>query len=659
MSAAEVNVNRLHFGDIYVRSLMIAGVAIVVGSIYLLPYHSIDGRFGFLCLMVMASSLIAVRIPRVSGRITVADTFIFLGLLMYGGVAAILLSALEGIAVTVIISKKPRVFLLNSAMLATSTFFTATVLYLAFGPSANLADHGFTSRFLLAICVMGFVQYIANTTLIAIEKAGKIKESVWNTWRTYYLWTSVTYFAGASAAGIIAILIRSYNFYAVIATVPIILIIGFTYHTYLKNIEASLEQTEAARLHVQELSKYVSELQRSEEAREQLLLRAERARAEAEAANRIKDEFLATLSHELRTPLTSLLGWSSVLREAKRDEKVLHQGLEAIDRNAKVQAQLIDDLLDVSRIVSGKLNLDVRPLDIASVARAAINVVRPAADARNITLDYSDEPGLGAISADSARLHQIIWNLLSNAVKFTPHGGQIFVRVDRDGSDARVSVRDTGQGIDAEFLPRVFDRFRQADSSTTRSFGGLGLGLAIVRHLVELHGGTVSAQSDGVNKGATFTATFPLLAERTEPVPVAHCEQPSAEVYSLDGLKVLLVDDEPEARQIISTVITRTGAEVETCTSANEALAKLLEWKPDVILSDIAMPDEDGYTFIGKVRALPRDKGGETPAAALTAYARDVDRRQALDAGYQMHIAKPIGASQLVTMIARLAGRET
>jgi CheY-like chemotaxis protein len=293
------------------------------------------------------------------------------------------------------------------------------------------------------------------------------------------------------------------------------------------------------------------------------------------------------------------------------------------------------------------------------VARAAINVVRPAADARGITLDYSDEPGIGAISADSARLHQIIWNLLSNAVKFTPHGGKIYVRVDRDGSDARVTVRDTGQGIEAEFLPRVFDRFRQADSSTTRSFGGLGLGLAIVRHLVELHGGTVSAHSDGVKQGATFTATFPLLADRTEPVAVAQCEQPPADSHSLDGLRVLLVDDEPEAREVISTVITRTGAEVKACTSAREALVNLIEWKPDVILSDIAMPDEDGYSFIGRVRSLPRDKGGETPAAALTAYARDVDRRQALDAGYQMHIAKPIGASQLVTMIARLAGRET
>jgi CheY-like chemotaxis protein len=230
--------------------------------------------------------------------------------------------------------------------------------------------------------------------------------------------------------------------------------------------------------------------------------------------------------------------------------------------------------------------------------------------------------------------------------------------VDREGSDARVTVKDTGQGIESEFLPRVFDRFRQADSSTTRSFGGLGLGLAIVRHLVELHGGTVSAQSEGLNKGATFSATFPLLADRTPPVSQS-AESNGFEVRSLDGLRVLLVDDEPEARNILSTVITRTGAEVSTCTCASEALTKLVEWKPDVVLCDIAMPEEDGYSFIHNVRSLPRDKGGETPAAALTAYARDIDRRQALDAGYQMHIAKPIGATQLVTMIARLAGRES
>ena len=638
-------------------SLVIAGALILLGALYVLPFRDLDTRFVFLCLMVIASSLIAIPIPRVSGRITVADTFVFLTLLMYGGAAAIVMSALEGVAATLIISKRPRTILFNSAILATSTFCTVAVLSRTVGSPTLLTDK-FSEKFFGAVCIMALVQYIANTSLIAVEKAYKIKESTWNTWRTYYLWTSITYFAGASAAGIIAVMIHKYGFYAVVATAPIILIICFTYQTYLKNIEASIAQTEAARLHVAELSRYISELQRSEEAREQLLVHAERARAEAEAANRMKDEFLATLSHELRTPLTSLLGWSSVLREAKREEKVLNQGLDAIDRNARVQAQLIDDLLDVSRIVSGKLNLDVRPLDIASVTRAAINVVRPAADAKGITLDYRAQPGLGAISADSARLQQIVWNLLSNAVKFTPQGGKIAIHIEQNGSHARLTVQDTGQGIDPEFLPRVFDRFRQADSSTTRSFGGLGLGLAIVRHLVELHGGTVSAESEGVGKGATFSATFPLLTHRAD--AIAHAgESIVSEVRSLDGLRVLLVDDEPEAREIISTVIGRTGAEVKTCISASEALMKLTEWRPDVILSDIAMPEEDGYSFIGKVRSLPRDKGGDTPAAALSAYARDEDRLQALAAGYQMHIAKPIGASQLVTMVAKLAGRES
>ena len=347
MSAARVEVNRDSFGHVYMWSLVIAGAAIVLGSLYQLQFTSLDAAFILLCLMVMASSLVAIKIPRVSGRITVADTFIFLAMLLYGGAAAILLSALEGVAATLIISKRPRTILFNSAILATSTFFTVVVLFWIFGSPASVVGKSFDKTFFAAVCTMALVQYIANTVLIAVEKSSKIKESVWNTWRTYYLWTSVTYFAGASAAGIIAVLIKNYGFYAVVATVPIILIICFTYQTYLKNIEASIAQTEAARLHVQELSRYISELQRSEEAREQLLLRAERARSESEAANRIKDEFLATLSHELRTPLTSLLGWSSVLREAHRDEKILTQGLDAIDRNARVQAQLIDDLLDV------------------------------------------------------------------------------------------------------------------------------------------------------------------------------------------------------------------------------------------------------------------------------------------------------------------------
>jgi signal transduction histidine kinase/CheY-like chemotaxis protein len=660
MSAVEIKLklHTLQFAQVYMWSLVAAGATIILVSLYQFPYQIIDGKFGLLCLMVAASSLVAIRIPRVSGRITVADTFVFLTMLMYGGPPAVLVSALEGVCATLIISKRPRTILFNAAILATSTFFTTAVLFFTLGSPKEVSASGFTPKFFGTICVMALVQYIANSFLIAIEKSSKINESTWVTWKTYYLWTSITYFAGASAAGIISILIINYGFYAVGATVPIILIICFTYQTYLKNIENSIAQTEAARLHVEELSGYIAELQRSEEARGQLLVRAERAREDAEAANRIKDEFLATLSHELRTPLTSLLGWSSVLRESWRDDSLLTQGLEAIDRNARVQAQLIDDLLDVSRIVSGKLNLDVRPLDLSLVIRNSINVVRPAAEAKEITLEFSSQPGVGAISGDSARMQQIIWNLLSNAVKFTPRSGKIFVRLEQNGANACIKVRDTGQGIEAEFLPRVFDRFRQADSSTTRSFGGLGLGLAIVRHLAELHGGTISAESDGLGKGATFVASFPVLADRAElPATLHSGEYHASELLSLTGLRVLLVDDEPEARQILSTVIARKGADVRACESTREALQILIDWRPDVVMSDIAMPDEDGYSFIEKVRSLPPEKGGETPAAALTAYARDEDRKKALAAGYQMHIAKPISSVQLVTTIAQLVGR--
>lgn len=660
MGAAEVNVNRQQFGQLYVWSLVTSGAVIVITALFQLPLADLDARFLVLCILVMASSLVAIRIPSVSGRITVADTFIFLTLLLYGGPAAILVSALEGVAATLFISKRIRTLLFNSASLATSTFLTALVLNWTVGPPVNIIARGFSEKFVLAVCVMALVQYVANTSLIAVEKAQKIKERLWTTWRTYYLWTSVTYFAGASAAGIIAMLIQTYGFYAVVATVPITIIVCFTYQTYLKNIEASLAQTEVARSHVEELSRYISELQRSEEARGQLLLRAERARADAEAANRIKDEFLATLSHELRTPLTSLLAWTSVLRAAKEDERaLLIEGIEAIDRNARVQAQLIDDLLDVSRIVSGKLILEVKPLDISAVTRAAIDVVRPAADAKRIVIEYLCEPGVGAISADEARLHQVVWNLLSNAVKFTPQDGTITVRVKRDGSHARLTVRDTGHGIPAEFLPRVFDRFRQADSSTTRVFGGLGLGLAIVRHLVELHGGTVSAESEGINKGATFSVTFPLWTRRNEPATAARLgEMIGADGGSLHGLRVLLVDDEPEARSIVGTVIRRAGAEVRACASAREGLTELVQWRPNVLLSDIGMPQEDGYSFIRKVRSLSRDEGGETPAVALTAYARDEDRLQALAAGYQMHVAKPVDPKHLITVIAQLGRRE-
>ncbi len=649
--------NQERFARIYMWSIVVCGSLISLVSLYQLQFANLTRPFILLALFVAVSSLVAVRIPRVSGRITVADTFIFLTLLLYGGAAAVVLSALEGVCTTLLISKKPRTILLNASVLATSTFITAGALTLVFGPPLQIVSAAYSPNFLIAICFMAFVQYLANTSLIAVEKSYKINESIWQTWKKYYLWTSMTYFAGASAAGIIAHSIGLFGLYAMIATVPIILIIYFTYRTYLKNIEASEAQADVAQKHIEELSRYLGELTRLEQARKQLLLDERQARAEAEAANRIKDEFLATLSHELRTPLTSLLGWASLLRGPDIDDLLLAKGLQTIERNARIQTQLIDDLLDVSRIISGKLNLEVQSVDISSAVEAAITVVRPASEAKGIRLSYTRDPVLGSISGDSSRLQQIVWNLLSNAVKFTPERGWIEVQLRQRDEHVQLTVKDSGQGITAEFLPRVFDRFRQADSSTTRDYGGLGLGLAIARHLVELHGGTIRAESAGEDCGATFCVTFPLLLERVDAAPLNSGEYNVDNGKKLNGLRVLVVDDEPDARQIISTLIRRTGAEVFACESANEALEALETWHPDVLMSDIAMPGEDGYSLINRVRSLPAERGGEVPAAAFTAYAREEDRRRALEAGYQIHIAKPISSGQLVAMIAQLAGR--
>jgi signal transduction histidine kinase/ActR/RegA family two-component response regulator len=642
--------------------IVATGAAAVLFSAYNLPLAQLDLKFLLLAVMVVVCSRVAVPIPHVSGRITVSDTLIFLTMLLYGAEAAILLAAVEGVCSSLWISKKTITIIFNSAVLACSTFVTVWALRLCFGEIVRVTDSGYTANFLVAICLMALVQYVTNTGLIAVEKSCKLNKSFWQTWSTYYLWTSVTFFAGASLAGITAHLIHAFGFYAVLATVPIIAIIYLTYQTYLKNIEVAAAHAEQAERHVGELSLYINELKRSEEEREKILLREQYARSEAEAANRIKDQFLATLSHELRTPLTAIIGWAGLLRSTDLDPDLRGQALETVERNARTQAQLIDDLLDVSRIVSGKLLLDVTEVELDKVVASAINVVRPAADAKAISITYDKEPGRNFIKGDAARLQQIVWNLLSNAVKFTPEGGSVGIRLERSGSHIKLSINDTGKGIATDFLPHVFDRFRQADSTTTRNYGGLGLGLAIVRHLVELHGGTVSAESGGEGRGATFSTTFPILAVSTELQSAetafdAREGKASNSRCELEGLRVLVVDDEPDTRHVISAVITKSGAEVKTCASVAEALEMLKLWKPDILMSDIGMPDEDGYSLIRKVRALSVESGGLIPAAALTAYARDDDRERALEAGFQMHVAKPIGSKELIATVAGLAGR--
>ncbi|HEV2914762.1 MAG TPA: ATP-binding protein [Pyrinomonadaceae bacterium] len=387
------------------------------------------------------------------------------------------------------------------------------------------------------------------------------------------------------------------------------------------------------------------------------------ARDSAEASNRLKDEFLATLSHELRTPLTAVLGWLSLLRSGKLDEATRAQALETIERNANAQAQLIEDILDVSRIITGKLGLDVRRFDLSKVIDAAIASVRPAAEAKQILIETSIDEEARLIWGDANRLQQVVWNLLSNAVKFTPRDGRIEVRLKRVNAHTQITVRDTGQGIGADFLPYVFDRFRQADSTSTRTHSGLGLGLAIVRHLSEMHGGTVRAESEGEGRGATFTLELPMrpvLSAAEQEVVAYSSDEDEAQFdcrVSLDGVSVLVVDNEPDTRDLVRKVLEQCGALVTTASSTAEALALLERTKPDVLVSDIGMPGEDGYDLIRSVRSKERERGGSLPAVALTAYVSEEDRRRALSAGYQEHVAKPVELKRLTELVASLAGR--
>jgi PAS domain S-box-containing protein len=406
----------------------------------------------------------------------------------------------------------------------------------------------------------------------------------------------------------------------------------------------------------------IEEHKRSEQARIDLLTQEREARAEAQAANRMKDEFLATVSHELRTPLTAILGWTRIIRGGKLDPARFIRGLDVIERNGRAQAAIIDDILDVSRIITGKLRLELDAIDLPAVVQSAIDTVRPAADAKNIGIDWQSDLPNQRYSGDPDRLQQIVWNLLSNAIKFTPKDGHVEIITTQINSHIEIHVKDTGQGIDPAFLPHVFDRFRQADGTSTRRHGGLGLGLAIVRHLVELHGGTVEVESPGDGLGATFTVRLPVRAVqvpvRAPREMVAFRPTPRLHTQPLSGLRVLVVDDEPDARELIATVLEQAGARAIVAGGAQMALDLLVREHPDVLLSDIGMSGSDGYALMREVRALPPEEGGKIPAAALTAYSRAEDARQAIESGFQRHVAKPVEPEVLIAQVAALAGRQ-
>lgn len=405
------------------------------------------------------------------------------------------------------------------------------------------------------------------------------------------------------------------------------------------------------------------ERKRIEDEREQLLAREHEARMMAEAANHLKDDFLAMISHELRAPLTAILGWAQMLRSRTLDRASAERALTTIERNAKSQAHLVGDLLDASRIATGKLSLETKPVELLSVVDAAVDAVRPSVEAKNLRMQIVLEPWVGPFVGDPERLKQVVWNLLSNAIKFTPAGGLIEVRLERLENKALLIVSDTGQGIDPEFLPHIFDRFRQADSSSRRQQGGLGLGLAIVKHIVELHGGAIYAYSRGQGQGSDFMITLPLAVQKAETVTDELWPEvvPEAAMQSrngsLRGVKVLVVDDERDTREILSVMLVRYGTEIRTAGSVAEAMEILSTWQPDLLVSDIGMPVEDGYVMIEKLRALPPEQGGQIPAVALTAFASPVDREKALASGFQRHLSKPVEPVELAKVVARVLGR--
>jgi signal transduction histidine kinase/ActR/RegA family two-component response regulator len=392
----------------------------------------------------------------------------------------------------------------------------------------------------------------------------------------------------------------------------------------------------------------------------------ERLYRQAEESSRLKEEFLATISHELRTPLSAILGWTRMLRMGQLSPENSAKALDTIERNARAQSQLVDDLLDVSRIITGKLRMDVRPSDPSSFIDAAVEAVRPAAEAKGVRVQKVIDTGPISIPGDPVRLQQVVWNLLSNAIKFTPRGGRVQIRSERVNSHLEIVVSDTGQGISPDFLPHVFDRFRQADQKTSRQHGGMGLGLAIVRHLVEMHGGTVSANSEGEGKGATFTVSLPIA-------PVYQVDSSAGRVHPgardllppnditdrLDELKILVVDDEADTRELLRQGLEYCGATVSVAGSAAEAVEALMAQTPDILISDIGMPAVDGYDLIRQVRRLPATDGGKIPAIALTAYTRTEDRLQALRAGYDMHVPKPVELAELVAVAASVVRRKS
>ncbi len=495
--------------------------------------------------------------------------------------------------------------------------------------------------------------FVVNTSLVAGAIALTSSRSFFTVWRDDFFWSGASFMVAGSAGAMAAVVVaRGEHWKAVLLVAPIYL----TYRTY----EVFVGRLEDQARHMAEMRRlHQGTVEALEQAR-QAEHAEQAARAAAERANRLKDQFLAVVSHELRTPLNAILGWADMLRRGRLDETRRDRAFQSIYDSARRQAQLIDDLLDVSRIMSGTLRIERTAVDLKTVLDDAVQAVQPVGDAKNVRITTEADSWLGFIQGDSARLEQVVSNLLSNAVKFTPDGGTVHVQLKRVQDVLEIQVRDTGQGMSADFLPYIFDPFRQADGSSTRVHGGLGLGLSIVKHLVEAHGGSVEAHSAGIGKGATFIARFPIdpACANQMDQPVARATAALSEAPSLDNVRVLLVDDDEESRLVMAEHLRRSNGVVFTATSAADAYDVLERERVDVLLADIAMPGEDGYTLIRRVREGVVPASALIPAAAITAFAREEDRRQALRAGFQMHLAKPVDPDCLVAAVASLARKK-
>ena len=592
------------------------------------------GTFFFLLLAACLTSAWKVNlpIPLASGStLSVSYAADLMALLLLGPRAAVLVAA-AGVWTQCTVNVRQRyplyrtVFSIGAEIL---TMAATGLVYQALGGTSG----PFTVASLVRPLVGAIATYFClNTGLVAIAIALSTGRSAWRVWREDFLWSATSYMVAGTAGALAAVVIqRGEQWKAVLMLAPVYL----TYRTYLLFVGRLEDQ----KRHHERLTAALQETQA--------------ARASAEAANVLKDQFLATVSHELRTPLNAILGWSDMLCSGILPEPRRAAANEAIFHNAQRQARLIDELLDMARIMSGKLRLERALIEPRDLVNGALETVQPAAEAKGLTVAVDLDPAVGAFYGDGARLQQVLWNLLSNAVKFTPQGGTVTLRVVRRGLTGEIIVADSGAGIARDFLPAVFEPFRQADASSTRQYDGLGLGLAIVKHLVEAHGGSIDVDSPGEGHGATFTVRLPLaraIHYRRKPAELRGVADPNA----LDGLSVLVVDDDEDTRLVVSAYLEAHHARVQTVASAADAMILLQRERIDVLLADIAMPGEDGYSLIRKLRAQPALRAATIPAAALTAFAREEDRAAALEAGFQMHLTKPVDAGSLVAAVAAL-----